>query len=528
MGCRHSTPASEFSDLPPVRKSLGSSPASTIIEKPRSRNGATVFANATIISYNDKTESLQILRNASMLVEDGCITQLLETELFKVPSYAEVIDATDKIISPGFINTHHHMWQTQYRGLAADTTLQEYFVRYGQSGPACKTFTPEDIYLGQTVAALEMIDSGTTTVLDHAHGIFSDEHIDAALMATFESGLRIFHAHAVEQLPVYTFEQSLTKFKSLLRDRRFVSGTVKLGLAYDMFAFMPTELSQQVMNVVTEHNNTSDTPVSLLTSHFVAGPYGCNNSPSHLETMSVLSQPDVKQKLPVILSHGSFLEEKDAKLLRQFPHVTISSTPESEAHFGHTSTGADLCQDCASLGADTHFTFNSYMPFQARLWMQQLRLKEYTKTVVNDRNMPAQNPMSVEDAFLLMTKKGGDALGREDLGVIKVGAQADIVIFDCQRPGLWACRDPVAAVLLHTGGAGDVEGVMVAGNWLKRDHRVLNDMANVRRRFEQSALRIQQAWNTMERPQFQEGETTFNGLAKFARCKEVITKRWRI
>lgn len=527
MGCRHSVPSSEFSDLPPVRKSLGSSQASIIVEKTQSHVGATIFRNATIITYDNKTESLQVLRNASMLIEGGRIAQIFETDLFKVPSHAEVIDATGKIISPGFINTHHHMWQTQLRSIAANTTLQEYFARYGQTGPACKTFTPEDVYLGQTVAALEMVDSGTTTVLDHAHGIFSDEHIDAALTATFESGLRVFHAHAVEQLPVYTFDQSLTKFKSLLRDRRFAHGTVKLGLAYDIFAFMPTEVSQQVMRLVIDHNNISDTPVSLLTSHFVSGPYGCNNTPAHLESMSVLSQPDLKQKLPVILSHASFLEDTDAALIRQYPHVSISSTPESEAHFGHTSTGADTCQDCASLGADTHFTFNSYMPFQARLWLQQLRLKEYTQTVAHDRNMPASNPMSINDAFLLMTKKGGEALGRDDLGVIKLGAQADLVIFDCDRPGLWGCRDPVAAVILHTSGAGDVEGVMVAGNWLKRDGRVLRDVRGVKRRFEDSAARIQRKWEAIEKPVFKEGEVAWGGQAKFARCKEVKVRRWR-
>lgn len=528
MGCKHSVPTSDLSELPPVRKSLGSSQASTIVEKVPSRLGATLFKNATIISYNDKTESLQVLRNASMLIEDGRIAQIFETDLFKIPSHAEIVDATGKIISPGFVNTHHHMWQTQLRTIAADTTLQEYFARYGQTGPASKTFTPEDVYLGQTVAALEMIDSGTTTVLDHAHGNFSDEHVDAALIATFESGLRVFHAHAVEQVPVYTFEQSLTKFKSLLNDRRFSQGTVKLGLAYDMFAFMPTEVNQQVMRLVTDHNNTSDSPISLLTSHFVAGPYGCNNTPSHLESMSVLSQPELKQKLPVVLSHASFLDDKDATLIRKHPHVTISSTPESEAHFGHTSKGADSCQDCASLGVDTHFTFNAYMPFQARLWLQQLRLKEYTKTLVNDGNMPATNPMSVEDAFLLMTKKGGDALGRNDLGVIKVGAQADLVIFDCQRPSLWACRDPVAAVVLHTGGAGDVEGVMVAGNWLKRDYRVLRDVTSVKRRFEDSASRIQRAWAAIERPVFKEGESTFLGSAKFAKCRDVKIRREKI
>ena len=503
---------------------------------PPTMHQSTLFKHATIITYDMTSKRLKVLRNASMLIRNGRVIQLAEGELLDVPAHAEVIDASHKIISPGFVNTHHHMWQTALRTLAANTTLNEYFTRYGQTGPASKLFTPEDLYLGQLTAAVEFIDNGTTTVLDHAHGTFSSEHVDAAIDASSASGLRIVHAHSVDPHGAsgMSYQESMAKFKALLEDGRFVhrDNLMMLGLAYDGFAIAPPEQSMEVMDFVINHNNEihqsqTTAPVSVITSHYVGGPYGFLNSPQTLHSMptSVLTQPSLKHKLPVILSHASFL-------LRQHPHVSISTTPESEAHYGHTSTGADMCQDCASLGADTNFIFSSYMPLQARMWMQSLRSKHYTQVVKDNWEIPANNPMAVEDAFLLMTQKGGAALGRDDIGVIREGAVADLVIFDTRsRPSLWGARDPVAAIVLHTGGGGDVDGVMVDGRWLKRDGRIVSpligekvEVEDIRKRFERSADRIQRLWEEMEPVVFEAGEAAGVG-SRFAKSRIVSVRR---
>ena len=57
--------------------------------------------------------------------------------------------------------------------------------------------------------------------------------------------------------------------------------------------------------------------------------------------------------MPVVISHASFISEEDADLLRQ-TNQYISTTPESEAHYGHDNPGAETIQDQASLGIDSH------------------------------------------------------------------------------------------------------------------------------------------------------------------------------
>src|SRR5690242_21396259 len=82
---------------------------------------------------------------------------------------AEVVDARDRIVLPGLIDTHRHLWQSALRGLAADWTLGQYFQRL--RGRIAGHFRPEDTYAGTLLGAVEALDAGVTTVVDWSHNI---------------------------------------------------------------------------------------------------------------------------------------------------------------------------------------------------------------------------------------------------------------------------------------------------------------------------------------------------------------------
>lgn len=161
-------------------------------------------------------------------------------------------------------------------------------------------------------------------------------------------------------------------------------------------------------------------------------------------------------------------------------------------HYGHGQQTSSLVLDQASLGIDTNWTFSGDVLTQARLHLQTVRNNNYNKTLDTDR-LPRQNPMAVEDAFLLATRQGGRAIRRDDIGVLKVGAKADIVCFDGSSPNMVGWTDPVAAVILHAN-VGDIEHVLVDGEFRKRDGKLVlknGGWAEFSKKFAEVAQRIQ-------------------------------------
>ena len=107
----------------------------------------------------------------------------------------EIIDATDMIVMPGFIDTHRHLWEGILRNIGTDIPLegeQSYLAFILNTlAPA---YRPDDVYAGNKVSTLGLIDAGITTVLDWSHIQATPEHTDAAIKALQESGLRAVFA----------------------------------------------------------------------------------------------------------------------------------------------------------------------------------------------------------------------------------------------------------------------------------------------------------------------------------------------
>jgi cytosine/adenosine deaminase-related metal-dependent hydrolase len=464
-------------------------------------SGAILYEGATIISFNDTTERLSILHDASLLIEGDTIAALSEGSLNgDIPSNTTRINATGSIISPGFIDTHTHLWQTAFKTIGSNTSLADYFQKFGEYGQSSTVFTPEDLYLGQLAGSLERVHVGTTTVLDHAHASWTEEGTDSCVNGSVDSGVRTVYAHAVHDVPgAWTWDEQIRKLQSMTKDRRFHSddGLLSLGLAYDGFFNAPDA------NISTLWNITKGANLSVVTTHHLGGPWGFTNSPTALHLHGWLNDT-----IPVVFSHSSFMSYKDAQLLRD-TNQYISTTPESELHFGHIHPHANNIQDQASLGVDCHFTYSSSMVNQARLWLQTLRAERYADTL-DKWQVPINSPMSVEQAFYLITRAGALALRRPDIGVIQVGAKADLVVYSTDSPNMLGWSDPVAAIILHAD-VGDIDDVLINGAFLKRNGKLLyEDYASLRTRLTASAKRIQKVWAETDFPAlegfFQNGE----------------------
>lgn len=122
----------------------------------------------------------------------------------------------------------------------------------------------------------------------------------------------------------YTREDQLADFEYLSQYGPWRnSSTTTLGLAYDPISLDPPPLVQTVVNVAKQQN------VSVITAHYLGGPWGFVNSPVLANNYGILNT-----SIPVVFSHGSYLTVQDAELLRS-TNQYLSITPESEMHYGH-------------------------------------------------------------------------------------------------------------------------------------------------------------------------------------------------
>ncbi|KAI0852735.1 Metallo-dependent hydrolase [Daldinia vernicosa] len=467
-----------------------------------------LLTSGTIIAFDDKTQQLQVIREGSLLIEGDQIISISDVAIpGNISENVEVIDCTDKIITPGFIDTHRHGWQSVFKTLGSNTTLAEYAGRYSAfvSQPL---LSPDDIYISQLAGIHEALNAGVTTILDHAHHTWTREHATAGLNASVDSSARVFFAYAFQNIPGFTIQDQITHWRELAPT---VSGDLAtLAIAYDgWMGDLQDPDTQAVMKLALESK------VKVLTTHDVEGPWPLYNTPEVLQRVGILNK-----SIPIVISHGSQVTANSAQLLRQ-TNQYISITAESEMHYGHLHPTSHLILDQASLGVDTHFTFSTDILTQSRIWLQSTRARLY-RDAIDNWKIPANNPMSVNQAFLLATRNGGLALGRPDLGVIMPNAKADILIWDGRSPGMLGWADPIAAIILHAN-VGDIKDVMVDGEFRKRDGKlVIKDYAKVQDRFLQSAKRVQDEMKGIPLP-IPEG--TFMGGYPYGPVLQVDTQR---
>lgn len=161
---------------------------------------------------------------ADILIEDDHIKEIAPE--IEAGSDVEIVNASNHIVMPGFIDTHRHMWQGALRNILPDGRLGDYMNIV--TGQARDVFRPEDAYIGNLITALSALDSGVTTVLDWSHIGNSPEHTNAAIEALREAGIRSVYAFGSgSSTPDNLFPEDIHR----LRNEHFTTDDQLLTLA---------------------------------------------------------------------------------------------------------------------------------------------------------------------------------------------------------------------------------------------------------------------------------------------------------
>jgi len=368
---------------------------------------------------------------------------------------ATQVDAAGSIVIPGLVNAHSHAPMVLYRGLADDLRLQEWLEKYIFPAEA-RTVSREMVRAGTRLAALEMIQSGTTTYADMYY--FEEE----IARTTKAAGMRGVLGQSVIQFPV---ADAKTPADALARAEAFLK------------EFANDDL---IVPALAPHSPYTLDAKTLLSSRALATKYSAPVLIHVAETETELgsSRKDHSGMTPVgylqaigffgprtVIKHGVWVDAADMKIL-QSHQVAVSHNPESNMKLA--SGIAPVPQYLANgitvaLGTDGAASNNDLDMFEA---MRFAALLHKLKT-----GDPQAVPATV--ALEMATINGARALGLEKLiGSLEAGKRADLAIVSTASARMTPLYDPVSH-LVYAAHGGDVRTVMVNGRLLMRDRKML-------------------------------------------------------
>lgn len=417
-----------------------------------------LIRGAHLITLDDRLGDLQ----GDVLIRDGTIAAVGRDLACEG---AAVIDGTDKVVIPGFVNSHIHLWQTVIKGCAGDYSFGDYLQYI--LGAAGKHYQPEDVRVSTLLGAIEQLDAGVTTVFDWAHIMNTPEHADAAIDGLQASGVRAVFGHGTpgDDVARWYYQSRERHPDDIVRIR-------KTRLAADD-ALVTLGLSMRGPDFALEAVNRADIELArslgiMASMHLAVGMYGDYTPHARAMAEAGLLGPDIN------LTHcNRLLDDEIARAVDLGASITV--TPEVEMQMGHGLPVTGRVQAAGgriSLGTDVVCSVSADMFSQMRFAVQSQRMLANARAHEGG-GMLERLPIGARDVLISATLQGAKALGLDSrIGSITPGKDADLTVLSWAHERSSPLVNPVQAVVFHASVA-NVHTVMVRGWVRKFDHRAV-------------------------------------------------------
>ena len=430
-----------------------------------------------VITVDDRR---RIIRNGSVVVSGGRITGVGKAADLRHVSTDRVIDATDMVVTPGFVNGHMHIsYAHSVRGIFPDDIPD----RLNHVFTMQAVMTEEEEYLTTLLGLAELLRAGTTTLVDPG----TTKYPQACLGAYQQAGCRVVIGKQVQDLenglnlPVYDTEMALGETEDAIGALNGLLGGRVRAWA------MPFSLETCSPELLIGAKNIADRHGTAMTLHHWGGRGKTGPTPTaRLAELGILS-PNL------VLSHCMGLTKGEIELIAQSGAAVVVCPSTVMKAGGRTGEGGRLPELLAagvpvSLGTDSVNSSN---------FSDMVRGMHVAATVYKDvRGDTSLIP--AETALELATRTGAEALGAGDsLGAIEVGKRADLVLFDTRRPEWRSLTDPVRN-LVYSATGDSVDTVMVDGRVVVEKGRPLfvDDQWELIQQVEQVGRRVRTATGT--------------------------------
>jgi cytosine/adenosine deaminase-related metal-dependent hydrolase len=440
-----------------------------------------------VISKAVSRTEVELIADGAVFQRDGKIVEVGPyDDLSSRHQPDEIIGSPDKVVIPGFTNSHHHVGLTPVQLGSPDLPLELWFVTLAQARSV-------DVYLDTLYSAFEMIESGITTV-QHLHGWRAGslgrlvEAADNVIRAYQDVGMRVSYSYLVRdqnrlvyepdekfvrRLPAHlqpglsewfqqtslSFEDQITLFEDLYRRYQGAART-KIQLA-------PANLhwcSDRALSLLGEYSSKYNVPMHM---HVLETAYQKeyarrrtgSTAVRHLGSLGLLSSA-------MTFGHGVWMNEADLDLAAE-RGVRVCHNASSNLRL---RSGVLPLNPLIARGVRVGLGLDEAGINDDRDMLQELKLVlRLHRTPGMDEAVP-----TCAQVFQMATEYGAETTPyRGEIGTLEVGKAADLVLLNWKHvayPYLDEDTSVVDAIVQRARAAG-VETVIVAGEPIYRDRR---------------------------------------------------------
>ncbi len=401
--------------------------------------------------------SRRILRDAAIAVSGGKIVAVGKSpEIAKAYTAARTIDAKGAVATPGFVDCHLHSSFQLSRGLADEANAQAFL--FERMYPYEAALDGDDVRLSATLAAAELLKHGVTCFIDPGN-----YHPEASVEGIMATGIRAIVSRSSFDLTksvlgilpermIETTKIALERAEAVL-EKYAKSGNPRLGASASFRGL--NNASDELILGLHKLAKQYDT---LLQTH------ACFSYSTHDSSVARTKMAEIErlESLGVIdermlIVHSGWLEPEEVAILAK-RKPSLVCAPSSSLHNGYGNFLFGKLPELLALGVNV--TVGSDHASSGIVDMpQEMRLACccYKETRINPRVMPPETGVE------MATRNGAKAaLLGDRIGSIEIGKDADMVLFDTQRPEWQPLINPVAN-LVYSATGDSVRDVFVAG-----------------------------------------------------------------